>query len=66
MESLNNSSNILIKCLVLILIIGSTLVINILLEMNMTWSLVFNWTIYSACIMFLITIFSKNDTSIYD
>ena len=62
----NSGPTILIKIIVLFLIIGSTFIVNLYSEMNMAWSLIFNWTVYSSCIMYMVAIFSTDDKSIYD
>ena len=68
MDAANITSNNfprVIKFIAVIIFIIITLVINILLNMDRSVSLVVNWIIYSLTIIFIILIFSNNDVSVY-
>lgn len=61
----SNSFPKVIKFIAIIVFIFITIVINILVNMDRSVSLVVNWIIYSLTIIFIILIFSSNDVSIY-
>ena len=62
----SNSFTKSIKFIAVILFIFITIIINILVNMDRSVSLVVNWIIYSLAIIFIILMSSSNDVSIYE